>query len=136
MKRTYSVSISLLLFASLFSSAIGQTVTEPVLLSRPELVRPKGKSNYSPTGEIRAWVIVDGDGNVSRIASVDGPGWVCPSVPGVAEIHKAARDAAIKAKFVPASRDGTGFERGAMIVFNDYIASPDACLRGGNQRGI
>ncbi|HSI87629.1 MAG TPA: energy transducer TonB [Pyrinomonadaceae bacterium] len=133
MKRNYSLSISLLLLASLVSISVAQTVTDPVLLSRPELVRPKGKNGYLPSGEIRAWVIVDVDGNVSRIASVDGPGWVCPSVPGVAEIHKAAREAAIKAKFIPASREGTGFESGAMIVFDDYVSLPTPAYVAGNQ---
>ena len=133
MKRTYALSISLLLLVSLFSSAVGQTVTGPVLLSRPDLVLPDSGGKYVASGEIRAWVIVDNEGNVVRISSIEGPGWVCPSIPGVAEIHQAAREAAAKAKFVPAGGDGSLPERGAMITFDDYVSPPTPVYAAGTQ---
>jgi TonB family protein len=123
MKRSFSIFLSTVLLAALISSSIGQTVTEPVLLSKPDLVKPELPNTYLPGGDLTVWVNVDSGGNVSSVDRIDGPGGACPSLPGLSEIHKAAREAAFRAKFVAASRDGVPFDSDARIVFEEYVGS-------------
>jgi TonB family protein len=100
--------------------------TEPTLLSKPDIIFPEGAKARGLTGELRLWVSVDSEGNVISVESVTGPGWVCPSVPGVAEVQQVAREAAMMAKFIPATKDGTAILSRATITYErvDQPAEP------------
>lgn len=136
MKRSISFFLTTLLLAALISSALGQTVTEPVLLSKPDIVKPELPNTYVPGGELKVLVTVDAGGNVSSVDHVDGPGWACPSIPGLEAVHEAARKAAMKAKFVAAIRDAVAFDSTALIVFEDYVSPPAPAAAGDSGKGF
>lgn len=136
MKRSFSIFLSILLLAAMISSALGQTLTDPVLLSKPDIVKPELPNTYVPGGELKVLVTVDAGGNVTSVDQVDGPGWACPSIPGLEEVHEAARKAAMKAKFVAAHRDGAAFDSTALIVFEEYVSPPAPAADGDSGQGF
>jgi outer membrane biosynthesis protein TonB len=69
---------------------------------------PKEVKEFGLSGKVSVLVSIDESGKVTAVDDVAGPDWVCPSVtrPDVAALRQAAREAAFKATFRPAMKDG------------------------------
>lgn len=106
------------------SSNAQQTQIKPAELKKlPDIKLPKGGVSSGMAGELIVNVTVDYKGKVKEILSVNGPGHTCSaySSPEVDAIRSAARAAAERAVFEPATKDGTAIESAATIKF-DIVA--------------
>lgn len=81
---------------------------------RPEVANlpipdyPEAAKRSGLAGKVTVLVSIDENGRVTSVDSVTGPDWVCPSVTraDVVALRNAAGDAAMKATFTPASKNG------------------------------
>lgn len=85
----------------------------------PELTIPNEAKNIRIGGEVRVHVTVDVEGNVKSADLVYGPGPVCKdvSLTDIVALRKAAREAAMHAKFKPARKDGKTVESIGWVRF-------------------
>lgn len=98
--------IGCLFTLALAISAFAQTdLTERQIVVIPQAEHPQIAKESGLGGRVTAYVTVDSAGNVVSVDNVTGPDWVCPSVarPDVLALREAARTAAEKAKFAPAT---------------------------------
>jgi TonB family protein len=123
MPQYFAMGVLLLALGSTF--AFGQTDgdREAELLSVPKVEMPSEAEKAGIGGEVRVLVSVDEDGRVTS-AEVSGPDWVCPSVntPAVTALRTAAKDAAMNAKFTPATRGGKA-EVGSKLLYFHFTAT-------------
>jgi TonB family protein len=78
------------------------------IITTPRLTVPKEAIDSGLGGVVRVLVSIDEDGNVTSADNVNGPGTVCPSVTrtDVVAMRDAAKEAALLAKFSPATKRG------------------------------
>lgn len=103
------LSSSILILLLLVIPAIAQLEDSffPKLKSVPELSVSDDVRRGSLAGEVRVYVKVDRDGNVTQVGDAFGPGGICggASRSDVIAIRKAAKEAAKQAKFEPLRPD-------------------------------
>ncbi|HEX6279415.1 MAG TPA: energy transducer TonB [Pyrinomonadaceae bacterium] len=102
MKSLIGCLSALVLVASTFAQS---ELSERQILVIPQAEHPQIAKESGLGGRVTAYVTVDSGGNVISVDNVTGPDWVCPSVarPDVLALREAARIAAVKAKFAPAT---------------------------------
>lgn len=93
---------------------------EAQLIKVPTVQLPNKAKEKGVGGIVTATVSVDASGKVTSVDNVAGPGWVCPDVntPAVAALRRVAREAAVKAKFAPAMRNGAAVASKANVNFD------------------
>jgi TonB family protein len=89
------------------------------LLSAPAPEYPDAAKKTGIGGKVMVQVALDAEGKVSSVTSVSGPDSVCSTItyPDVVALREAARTAALKAKFAPATRDGNPVESSMRISY-------------------
>lgn len=102
---TLSVVSFVLLF--LFTNLYAQTV-EARLVSTPKPEIPEAAKKTGIGGKVLVLIALDETGKVTEVRSAYGPDSVCSTItyPDVVALREAARAAALKAKFAPATQDG------------------------------
>lgn len=101
--------LSVVSFALLFSLTNVRAQNEEArLLSTPRPEIPEAAKKTGIGGRVTVRVALDESGKVKELERVSGPDSVCPAVnyPDVVALREAARTAALKAKFAPATQDG------------------------------
>ena len=114
----FFIFIAYLLFAS--TPTRGQSpkeTREARFISAPSPVLPQEVEKAGIGGKVSVYVSVDEAGNVTKIADMVGPDWICSEAitPPIEAMRNAARDAALKAKFQPAMKNGK-YVRSAMVL--------------------
>ena len=111
---------SLLLLAftlTLFTVGYSQD-SAPKLLSMPEYIIPAEASQAGIDGKLSMLVWVKKDGTVDRAEAYSGPSWPCASEPksALSTVRSGAEDAAKKARFSPALKDGKPEDREILLT--------------------
>ncbi|CAN5527919.1 hypothetical protein BH10ACI2_BH10ACI2_10120 [soil metagenome] len=129
MLTTMGFSINLFahtcLVATIFfvtGSSFGQAVKDvkaAKLISAPTPSIPSEAVESGLSGKITVQISIDDKGNVKNADDADGPDWICPSVqtPDVVALRNSAIDAALKAKFSPATEDGKPVKSVNQLIF-------------------
>lgn len=108
--------------------------TPPQIVTTPRLTPPKEAVDSGLGGTVRVSVSIDQAGNVTSAEDARGPGTVCQQVtrPDVVAMRNAAREAALLAKFTPATRRGKPIESSTWLNFKfpgaeqktEFVAAP------------
>ncbi len=127
------VAISFTLLFALATLAPVQGLSQPVLpayqsaqlVSKPD-VRPP--SEFGIRGDVRVLVSLDKEGNVKGVLDVTGPGSVCRQVtrPDIRALRRTAMDAAVMAKFNPATQNGVPVESASWLTFTFPVQKTDS----------
>jgi outer membrane biosynthesis protein TonB len=92
----------------------------PQITTVPRVTPPPESQKSGLGGNVRVLLSVDESGNVSSVDNVTGPGYVCRQVTreDVVAMRAAAKDAAMQAKFAPATRKGKPVASTMWLNFN------------------
>jgi hypothetical protein len=95
------------------------------LVSVPKLELPDKAKEDGLGGKVIVQVIIDEKGKVTGSNEIIGPDWICSSVrtAGIDALRKAANEAALKASFIPATKDGKGVKSLSQLTF-DFPVPP------------
>ena len=108
------------------------------ITNTPHVDPPVEARDYGLGGNVRVKVSIDEAGNVTSADDATGPGYVCPQVEraDVLAMRKAAKEAALLAKFKPATSKGVPVPSTNWLNFNfpgreaiddyKYVAKSDA----------
>lgn len=129
MRKILKPSISLLVYAG-FAVAIfmvtgavfGQGAKDfkgVKLINVPTPTFPKEATESGLGGKITVRVSIDDKGKVKSVDDAEGPDWVCSAIhtPDVVALRNAAKDAAVKATFSPATEDGKPVKSVSLLKF-------------------
>jgi hypothetical protein len=85
----------------------GVTLAKIIKSSKPDI--PPEAKQTGLGGKVSVDVTIDENGKAASAENVTGPGWVCPSVErqDVLALRSAAKVAALKTQFSPATKNGT-----------------------------
>jgi hypothetical protein len=110
------VCVTLALFAHVL---LAQDIQEPQPKKVPKLNVPQSTKSAGRAGRIVVEVTIDDEGNVVSVNRVLGPGDVCENVtkPYVVAAREAAREAALRSKFSPATQGGKPVESKGFVDF-------------------
>jgi TonB family protein len=132
--KSILLTLATLSFVMLFSLTNINAQSDPYngavdakLLRAPAPEYPDVAKKVGIGGKVSVRVALDENGNVTGVESVSGPGSICPTItyPHVVALREAARAAALKAKFAPASRDGKPVLGTAWIDFDFARPAPE-----------
>jgi TonB family protein len=103
----------------LVTTAFAQKTPTPKLLSVPDPDYPKEALALALGNDIQVTMSVDAQGNATYV-SVSGPSFPCSEFNdgGITKLRQAAVDAAKKAHFEAATKDGKPIESSALITFH------------------
>ncbi|MEQ1604942.1 MAG: energy transducer TonB [Pyrinomonadaceae bacterium] len=112
-------TVFLLLGSAFQVAAQADTRTEPKVLKQPSPKPVKGTDSTGVYGSVSIKASIDKEGKVSAAEFAEGPGWSCPTVTNkaVVEFREAARQAALKASFLPAKQNNETISSSAILTY-------------------
>ncbi len=122
MKRIYLCLVITIAAAFGCTAAYAQDAQDIVpaqMVTTPTLSVPKEASESGLGGIVRVLIAIDASGNVTSVEDVTGPGPVCRQVKreDVTAMREAAREAAMRARFNPATRKANAVDSSMWLNF-------------------
>ncbi len=123
MKRIYLCVVITIAAAFGCTAAFAQNTQDIVpaqMVTTPTLSLPKEAYESGLGGMVRVKIAIDESGNVTSVEDVTGPGPVCRQVKrdDVTAMREAAREAAMQARFNPATRKGNAVASSMWLNFD------------------